>query len=65
MIIAAIAIPVVVTVVAVAIVVAVVSIIVVPRWALTFFATSFGPTFGLVMPLLVAVVAFDIGAIDL
>ena len=60
LIIALIAIPIVVTVVVIAIAIAVVSIAVIPRQALAFFATSFGPAFRLVVPLLVAVVTFNI-----
>ena len=60
LIITTIAIPIVVMVVVIAIAIAVVSIAVVPRRALAFFAASFGPAFGLVVPLLVAVVTFDI-----
>ena len=60
LIIATIVIPIVVTVVVIAIAITVVLIAVVPRWALAFFAASFGPAFRLVVPLLVTVVTFDI-----
>ena len=36
-----------------------------PRWALTFFVPTLGPTIGLVMPHLVAIVALDVSLVVL